>query len=234
MFGEEGDADWFVGGGVVVVGVVGVGDGVGLRGEDRGGRAIGFDRCRGLDGRLRTRWCRSCSCGCSAECSNRRGSLSDLPITLFLKLANPVLQSTTARAAYAYAYASQRTSSEEQRLVYEFTHPKELSKDRVIRLARLPLDVLEVLCEPKAQDFEHAVECVVRVADGGEGFGAVEVCPVLEVGSGFEELCGEGEAHGGDVFDADESGGGVGEQVYSLEEVGLGGRRKGRGEEGEM
>lgn len=64
-------------------------------------------------------------------------------------------------------------------------YPEEFAEGRVIWLARLALDVFEVLGEPEAQDLEHAVQRLVGVADGGEGFGAVEVRPVLEVGRGF-------------------------------------------------
>lgn len=64
-------------------------------------------------------------------------------------------------------------------------YPEEFAEGRVIWLAGLALDVFEVLGEPEAQDLEHAIEGLVRVADGGEGFGAVEVRPVLEVGRGF-------------------------------------------------
>jgi hypothetical protein len=56
---------------------------------------------------------------------------------------------------------------------------KELAERRVVGLAGLSLDVLEVLCEPEAQAAEQTAQLVVRVADADEGVGAVEVVPVL-------------------------------------------------------
>lgn len=61
---------------------------------------------------------------------------------------------------------------------------EELSERRIVGLAGLALDVLEVLCKPEAQAAEQAAQVVVRVADADEGVGAVEVMPVFCRGSG--------------------------------------------------
>jgi hypothetical protein len=40
-------------------------------------------------------------------------------------------------------------------LVVDDTHPEKLPQRRVVRLARLALDIFQILCEPKSEHFEH-------------------------------------------------------------------------------
>jgi len=85
-------------------------------------------------------------------------------------------------------------------------YPEELAQRRVVWLARLALDVFQIFGEPESKHLQHAIEGFIGVADGCEGFGAVEVVPILEVGCWLEELGRQREADGGYVFYADESG----------------------------
>lgn len=68
------------------------------------------------------------------------------------------------------------------------TYPEELAQARIVGLARLPLGIFQVLGEPEAHDFEHAVEGIVRGADGDKGIGGIEIGPVFQVRGGLEQL----------------------------------------------
>jgi len=81
---------------------------------------------------------------------------------------------------------------------------EELSERRVVWLAGLALDILQVLCEPEAQAGKQTAKLIVRVADACKDVGSVEVMPVLEVGDGLEQLGRQGEADSGNVRDSDE------------------------------
>lgn len=85
------------------------------------------------------------------------------------------------------------------------THPEELSKNRVVRLAGPAFDILEVFRQPEAYNFQHTVEWLVRGADSGESIGGIEIGPVFEVRSRFEELRWQRESNRCQVGDTDES-----------------------------
>lgn len=83
-------------------------------------------------------------------------------------------------------------------------YPEKFTQAGVIGLARLALGIFQVLCEPEAQDLEHAVDGIVRGADGYKCIGGVEIVPVLEVGGGLEELGRQREADRSEIGNADE------------------------------
>ena len=59
------------------------------------------------------------------------------------------------------------------------TDPEELAQGGVVGLARLALDIFQVLSEPKAQAREEAAKLVVRVTDSSKDVWSVEVVPIL-------------------------------------------------------
>jgi hypothetical protein len=71
-------------------------------------------------------------------------------------------------------------------------------------LARLALDIFQVLGVPEPQHFQHAPQIIIRVANGNEGVRLVEVVPVFEVRRRLQELCGERESDGSNVCNANE------------------------------
>ena len=79
------------------------------------------------------------------------------------------------------------------------TYPEKLAKTRIVRLAWLSLCIFQIFCKPEAESLQHAVDGVVRGADGYECIGRIEIVPVLQVGRGLQELGGQGEADRGEV-----------------------------------
>lgn len=65
------------------------------------------------------------------------------------------------------------------------TYPEEFPQCRIIGLAWLPLHVLQILCKPEPQHLQHPIKGIVRVANGYECVGLVEVVPVFEIGRRF-------------------------------------------------
>lgn len=63
-----------------------------------------------------------------------------------------------------------------------YIYPEELAQAGIVGLAWLSLRILQVLCEPEAQDFQHAIDGVVGGANSYECIGRIDVVPVLEVG----------------------------------------------------
>lgn len=76
-----------------------------------------------------------------------------------------------------------------------WSYPEEFPQRRIVGLARLALDILQILREPEAQHLKHAVKLIVRVANGDKCIGLIQVIPVLEVGRRFQQLSREGEAY---------------------------------------
>jgi hypothetical protein len=85
------------------------------------------------------------------------------------------------------------------------SYPEEFPQRRIVGLARLPLDILQIFRKPKPQHLEHAIKFIVRIANGNECVRLVEVVPVLEVGRWLKELRRKGEAYRCNVCYADES-----------------------------
>lgn len=83
-------------------------------------------------------------------------------------------------------------------------YPEKFAQARVVGLARLALGIFQVLCEPEAQDLEHAVDGIVRGADGYKCIGGIEIVPVFEIGGGLEELGRQREADRGEIGNTDE------------------------------
>lgn len=90
--------------------------------------------------------------------------------------------------------------------VWEQPYPEKLAQARVVRLAWLSLRVLQIFCEPEAQDLEHAVERFVRGAYRYKGIGGVEIVPVFEIGGGLEQLGGQRKADRRKIGNTDEPG----------------------------
>lgn len=59
------------------------------------------------------------------------------------------------------------------------TDPEKLAQGGIVRLARLALDIFQVLGEPKAQASQEAAKFVVRVTDGSKDVWSVQVVPIL-------------------------------------------------------
>lgn len=106
------------------------------------------------------------------------------------------------------------------------SYPEEFAQARVVGLAWLPLCVFQIFCEPKPQDLEHAVDGVVRGADGDEGIGGVEVVPVFEIRCWLEQLGGQGEPNRGKIGDTDKSARGAKLRSVAIASTGLGSARK--------
>lgn len=62
------------------------------------------------------------------------------------------------------------------------------TEDGIVRLADFAVNKLELLCKGKAQDLEHSIEGILKLANGREDVSAVEIIPVLEIGHGLEEI----------------------------------------------
>lgn len=84
------------------------------------------------------------------------------------------------------------------------TYPEELPQTRVIWLARLPLCIFQILSEPEPQHLQHAVDRLVRGANGNKGVRRIEIVPVFEVGCRLEELRWKREAYGSEICDTNE------------------------------
>lgn len=85
------------------------------------------------------------------------------------------------------------------------TYSEEFSQARVVRFAGFALGVLDIFCQPEADNFKHAVERLVGITNGNEGIGSVEVGPVFEVRRGLEKLRGQRKSDCGEISNADES-----------------------------
>lgn len=88
--------------------------------------------------------------------------------------------------------------------ICSLTYPKKFAQTRVVRLARLALGILDVLCEPETADFQHAIDGIFGGSDGYEGIGGIEIVPVFEVRGGLEELGWQREADGGEIGNTNE------------------------------
>lgn len=84
------------------------------------------------------------------------------------------------------------------------TYPEKFAEAGIVWLAWLPFCIFQIFCKPEAESLQHAVDRVVRGADGYERIGRIEIVPVLQVGRGLQELGGQREADGGEVGNANE------------------------------
>jgi hypothetical protein len=84
------------------------------------------------------------------------------------------------------------------------SYPEKFPQSRVIGLARLALNILQILGVPEPQDLQHPTELIVRVPNCNESVRLIEIVPVLEVGRGFQELRREREAYSSDVCNPNE------------------------------
>ena len=57
--------------------------------------------------------------------------------------------------------------------------PEKFPKRRIVRFARLPFHVFQILCKPKSEDRQHTPKRFIRVADRNECLGPVQVIPVF-------------------------------------------------------
>jgi len=76
---------------------------------------------------------------------------------------------------------------------------KEFAQTRVVWLAGLSLRVLQVLCKPETEHLEHAVHRFIGSSYRNESVWRIEIVPVLEIGSWFEELGWERESNGSEI-----------------------------------
>ena len=68
------------------------------------------------------------------------------------------------------------------------TYPEELAQAGIVRFARFSLGIFQILAEPKADDFEHAVEWFVRGSNSDKRIWSVKVGPVFEIGGWLQQL----------------------------------------------